>query len=90
MEAVNFLLNSWKKIPKVIQNDSNDILITTLKSEIEFLRNEILSKDKIIEMIIKEKPTRNQAEQNNDQIGLSNTSLNVKNVLRIQNFYVIK
>ena len=34
----------------------NDILITTLKDEIKFLRNELRSKDKIIELIVKELP----------------------------------
>ena len=29
-------------------------------------------------MLIKEKPTRNQAEQNTEQIEMNNTSLNVK------------
>ena len=43
-----------------IVNDNNDSLITSLKSEIDFLRNELLSKDKIIEMIIKDKPTSMQ------------------------------
>ena len=34
----------------------NDVLITTLKDEIKFLRNELRSKDKIIELIVKELP----------------------------------
>ena len=71
--------------PKVIQNDSNDILINTLKSEIEFLRNDILSKDKIIEMLIKEKPRCNQVEHSNEQIHLRNTNLNVKKAVTNNN-----
>ena len=37
----------------------NDVLIGTLKSEFEFLRSEILSKDKSIEMILKQLPNGN-------------------------------
>ena len=51
-------------IPKDMTNDvNNDSLITSLKSEIDFLRKEILSKDKIIELIIKDKPVSNQLKQ---------------------------
>ena len=37
------------------KDDSNVILVNSLKSEIDFLRTEIQSKDKIIEIIIKDK-----------------------------------
>ena len=37
------------------ENKSKDDLISTLEDEINFLRNEVLSKDKIIEMMIKDK-----------------------------------
>ena len=56
---------------------NNDSLITSLKSEIDFLRKEILSKDKIIELIIKDKPVSNQLKQTNDQSVSSNPILNV-------------
>ena len=52
-------------------------LITPLKSEIDFLRKEILSKDKIIELIIKDKPVSNQLKQTNDQSVSRNPILNV-------------
>ena len=65
-------------IPKDMTNDvNNDSLITSLKSEIDFLRKEILSKDKIIELIIKDKPVSNQLKQTNDQSVSSNPILNV-------------
>ena len=37
------------------ENKSKDDLISTLKDEINFLRNEVVSKDKIIELMIKDK-----------------------------------
>ena len=38
---------------------TNDVLIDTLNSEIEFLRSELLSKDKIIELILHQLPNGN-------------------------------
>ena len=38
---------------------TNDVLIDTLNSEIEFLRSELLSKDKIIELILNQLPNGN-------------------------------
>ena len=36
-------------------NNCYEDLIDTLKDEIKFLRNEIVSKDKIIELVVKDK-----------------------------------
>ena len=48
-----------------INNDGKDILIDSLRSEINFLRSEIKSKDKIIEMIINDGSTQNRTNINN-------------------------
>ena len=51
-----------------------DALITALNDEITFLRNEILSEDKIIELIIKERSVNNCAKyikNTNDRNNLS-------------------
>ena len=51
----NVYLNSECRNNTIYSNQNT--LITTLKDEITFLRNELRSKDKIIELIIKESPT---------------------------------
>ena len=51
----NLFLNSECRNNTIYRND--DTLIATLKDEITFLRNELRSKDKIIELIVKEYPT---------------------------------
>ena len=53
-------------------NDLNKILIDSLKSEIDFLRKELQSKDKLIEIIIKEKPIINNT---NDDININDFKL---------------
>ena len=44
---------------------ANDVLIDTLKDEIKFLRSELLSKDKIIELILKQLPSENESFERN-------------------------
>ena len=47
------------KIKSYDRMSTNDVFIGTLKSEIDFLRGELLSKDKIIELILKQLPRGN-------------------------------
>lgn len=51
-----------------------DVLIDTLNSDIDFLRNEVINKDKIIEILIKEK---------HDCINNVNTPYNIKNIAAV-------
>ena len=53
-------------------NDLNKILIDSLISEIDFLRKELQSKDKLIEIIIKEKPI---IKNTNDDININDFKL---------------
>lgn len=54
---------SQQKIATSTNNADNSV-ITTLKSEVEFLRNELLSKDKIIDMLVKDKCSYNSKNVN--------------------------
>ena len=53
--------NEHSLSPKPIThiNYTDNPIITTLQSEVEFLRKELLSKDKVIELLIKDKRTSN-------------------------------
>ena len=69
----------------------NDALITALNDEITFLRKEILSKDKIIELVIKERSSNNYARyvnNTNDRVIIENgNNLNSKDsLLTSENF----
>ena len=74
------------------KDDNNAILINSLKSEIDFLRTEIQSKDKIIEIIIKYKHanngtlTENNLELENIQRSKKHT-LNKKHSVNKKNRY---
>ena len=48
---------------KAIKNPTNDLLIEVLKEEIAFLRSELTSKNKIIELLIKDKHISNVQNQ---------------------------
>ena len=64
-----------------------DVLITTLKEEITFLRNELRSKDKIIELIVKESNAgyeRNVSANNNCDFEFSKKSLKRNNTTQLK------
>ena len=61
-----------------VKHDVKDILIESLKSDIEFLRSEIRSKDKIIELIIKDNTSNYKAFHNNNQLFPPDNSAIVK------------
>ena len=56
------------------ENKSIDDLISTLKEEINFLRNEVVSKDKIIELMIKDKFNVVSTEKNVNLVGKSSVT----------------
>ena len=62
-------------------NDKYDVLITTLKDEITFLRNELRSKDKIIELIVKESnlPSNKEFKVSTSKTVKRNDGANVNN-----------
>ena len=55
------------------KSDNNNILITTLKDEIAFLRSEIKSKDTIIQMLIKDTPHKHINNNENNIINTNST-----------------
>ena len=55
-------------------NGINDFLITTLKDEIIFLRNEISSKDKIIELILTQIPKFSEPDKSARKLKVDNES----------------
>ena len=64
----NLLSINLKRNKDAKYNDSNDHrLLTTLQSEVDFLRNEILTKNKIIEMILVDNRNNNVINENHSK-----------------------
>ena len=85
--------NSLKDANPIITSN-NDLLIEVLKDEINFLRNELASKNKIIELIIKDKysltPESQQASKTVSSVNSTNKKrLNHKNINTTSNHRVL-